>query len=270
MGVSGKSCERRRGLELNINPSLRIQHPVGLGPEDFPRWMAPAIARRVKEYRQLRQELTGLRETADGCANLGQLFDEMKRFPNFRSDQKRAEVVPALELLASHPPKFVCEIGSGLGGTLFLLTRVCAADALIITIDLGHSLVRSRINRRLGRGRQRIFCIRGDSSDPQTIVRLKSRLDKNTLDCLFIDGDHSLNGVMADFSNYAPLVRKGGKILFHDIVADFKTRFGVDTGAWTGGVPQFWSFLADKFNSHAWIEDPEQDGYGLGLIHWEG
>jgi cephalosporin hydroxylase len=255
---------------LNINPSLLTQHRIGLGPEDFPRWMAPAIARRVKEYRHLRRELTALKKTAQDCNNLGRLFDEMKRFTSFRSDQKRNEVVPALELIASQPPKFLCEIGSGSGGTLFLLTRVCRPDALIISIDLGHSLVRSRINRQLGRGQQRIICLRGDSTAEATISRLKSTLGKNALDCLFIDGDHSLTGVSADFANYAPLVRVGGKILFHDIVPDFKTRFGRDTGAMTGDVPQFWASLADKYSSETWIENPEQDGYGLGLIHWEG
>lgn len=37
------------------------------------------------------------------------------------------------------------------------------------------------------------------------------------LDLLLIDGDHSRYGVMSDFIHYAPRVRRGGLILFHDI-----------------------------------------------------
>ena len=232
--------------------------------------MAPAILHSVKEYRKLRAQLTVLKRIAGDCDNLGQLFDEMKRFPDFRTEQKGGELIQVLEQIAKQPPRFLCEIGSGLGGTLFLLTRVCDPDAVIVTIDLDHSLVRSRINSLMGQERQRIISIRGDSTARETLARVKSALGKNTLDCLFIDGDHSFDGVMADFANYSPLVRRGGKILFHDIVTDFKTRFGIDTGSRTGGVPEFWSSLAGQFKSEEWIEDPEQDGYGLGLIHWEG
>ncbi len=253
---------------LNINPSLLNQRRIGFGPDDFPRWMAPAIVQRVKEYRQLRTELAALKRIADRRHDLRQLFDEMRQFPNSRTDQKRSELIPLLELLAKEPPKFLCEVGSGLGGTLFLLTRVCSHDALIITIDLGHSLVRSQINKGIGWGQQRVVSIRGDSAATQTVARMKSALGTNALDCLFIDGDHSLRGVTADFANYSPLVSTGGTIVIHDIVPDFKTRFGIDSGSWTGEVPEFWSSLAGKFKTQTFIENREQDGYGLGLIHW--
>jgi len=37
-------------------------------------------------------------------------------------------------------------------------------------------------------------------------------------DFLFIDGDHTYEGVEGDFEMYSPLVRRGGIIAFHDIV----------------------------------------------------
>ena len=37
------------------------------------------------------------------------------------------------------------------------------------------------------------------------------------IDVLFIDGDHRTEGCMADFTNYQPLVKRGGLIAFHDI-----------------------------------------------------
>lgn len=36
------------------------------------------------------------------------------------------------------------------------------------------------------------------------------------IDVLFIDGDHSYEGVKRDIENWAPFVKSGGKIVFHD------------------------------------------------------
>jgi hypothetical protein len=53
----------------------------------------------------------------------------------------------------------------------------------------------------------------GDSHSKQTISKLKKMIDK--IDLLFIDGDHSYNGVKADYELYAPLTKH--IIAFHDI-----------------------------------------------------
>ncbi|MEO0196406.1 MAG: class I SAM-dependent methyltransferase [candidate division WOR-3 bacterium] len=45
-------------------------------------------------------------------------------------------------------------------------------------------------------------------------------LGNSKLDFLFIEGNHSYEGVKMDFEMYFPLVRKGGIIAFHDIVKD--------------------------------------------------
>jgi len=204
------------------------------------------------------------------CETLGDVFDELRRFPSFRADQKRAEILPLLELIAREPPKFACEIGTALGGTLFLVDKVCAPNATIITVDTGLSLVRRTLYRRMATAKQRIVCVRGDSHAPETLQRVTATLQGNLLDCLFIDGDHSLRGVMADFANFSPLVRPGGMIVFHDIVLDHKARFGAETTSWSGGVPAFWKLVASQYPSNEIIEDPEQDGYALGIIRWEG
>lgn len=41
------------------------------------------------------------------------------------------------------------------------------------------------------------------------------------IDLLFIDGDHSYEGVKADYENWAPYVKKGGFIAFHDYSASW-------------------------------------------------
>jgi MMP 1-O-methyltransferase len=42
----------------------------------------------------------------------------------------------------------------------------------------------------------------------------------NSIDFLFIDGDHSIQGCDFDFVNYAPFLKKGGYLAFHDYYAD--------------------------------------------------
>ena len=37
------------------------------------------------------------------------------------------------------------------------------------------------------------------------------------IDFLFLDGDHTYEGIRQDFEMYSPLVKKGGIIGFHDI-----------------------------------------------------
>ena len=39
---------------------------------------------------------------------------------------------------------------------------------------------------------------------------------RGTIDFIFIDGDHSYEACKADIAAWAPLVKKGGVIAFHD------------------------------------------------------
>ncbi|MFN8207210.1 MAG: class I SAM-dependent methyltransferase [Bacteroidales bacterium] len=41
-----------------------------------------------------------------------------------------------------------------------------------------------------------------------------------TIDFLFIDGDHSIEGCDFDFTHFSPFVRRGGYIAFHDFYPD--------------------------------------------------
>ena len=56
--------------------------------------------------------------------------------------------------------------------------------------------------------------IQGNSQKIETIEKLKTFIDD--IDVLFIDGDHSSNGVKNDFELYSPMVKNGGYIVFDD------------------------------------------------------
>lgn len=192
------------------------------------------------------------------------LFDD---FPEFRPIQRRVEFVRLLELVQSVEPIRVCEIGSASGGSLCALARAAQADATLVTIDLHLSPERAAAFPRFRRGRQRITCVRGDSHDLATRDRVRAALREAPLDVLLIDGDHSYAGVRRDFELYSPLVRDDGLIVLHDIVRDFGQRYGTPTRASTGGVPLFWAEMKTRRSDALEIvEDPNQDGYGLGLL----
>lgn len=78
----------------------------------------------------------------------------------------------------------------------------------------------------------------GDSRNPATVAQLQAKLAGRLVDLLFIDGDHSYQGVRADYELYGPLVRH--LVAFHDI-------FGQNPADVTGlGVYRFWNELVTR------------------------
>lgn len=139
--------------------------------------------------------------------------------------QVRDEIAELLAILDKLKPRALLEIGTANGGTLFLFTRVAISDATIISVDLpggpfggGYPRWKIPLYKSFTRDGQKIFLIRSDSHNPKTLNQVKEILGNGRLDFLFIDGDHTYEGVKRDFEMYSPLVRKGGIIAFHDIV----------------------------------------------------
>ena len=258
--------------------SVLDRHPIGLGSQELPRYAFGEFFRRtrytlsefsgrVAEYRKLQLALADLRNSCSHATSLDEVVGAARSNSIFRSDQKQAEIVSLLRILQKNPPHYVCEIGSASGGTLFLFAKVCSPDALIVSIDLGLTFERSVVHSHIGNGQQQLVSIRADSRAPGTICRVRSLLRGHKLDLLFIDGDHSYDGVKADFNNYSPLVREGGFTVFHDIVPDFRNQFGTPTEKDTGEVPRFWREIKQHQKTTEIIEDGKQDGYGIGIVH---
>jgi predicted O-methyltransferase YrrM len=138
--------------------------------------------------------------------------------------QNPREIRALLSILKQARPKSILEIGTASGGTLFLLTRVAAADARLVSIDLpggsgGGSYPgwKFPLFEEFPLPDQRLELIRDNSHDPAVRVRVADLVGERGLDFLLIDGDHSYEGVKSDFEMYGPLVRSPGIIAFHDI-----------------------------------------------------
>lgn len=188
--------------------------------------------------------------------------------------QERSEIAGFLKTIAEPKPKTILEIGTSNGGSLFLFSRIAAPDALIVSVDLpngefggGYPPWRARFYRSFATDRQQIRLLRADSHDPATLEAARAALEGRPIDVLFIDGDHTYEGVKRDFEMYGPLVR-GGVIAFHDIVpatdAGPRSRNGEVLRG--GDVPRFWSELRERHNVVEFVEDWRSGRFGIGMI----
>lgn len=232
---------------------------------------APAwLTSRIRAY-LLTRRARRLQRSTGHLRSIEDVVEAAFSFGCFQPNQIRSEVTRLLHVLAAAKPRHLLEIGSQGGGNLFLLSRVAAPDARILSIDLNFSPAQMAAYPSLAAPTQRLTCFKGDSSSPEMLRRVQAWLGGARLDFLFIDGDHSLEGVTADYRTYAPLVAPGGLIAFHDIVPDHTTRHGRHTIANAGDVPVFWTQFKARHPEHQeFVADPEQDGAGIGLTTWSG
>ena len=107
--------------------------------------------------------------------------------------------------------------------------------------------------------KQKIIYLERNSHETSTLLELKKKLKNKQIDLLFIDGDHTYEGVKKDFEMYSPLVKKNGIIGFHDIVM---TRLHSDVE-----VNKFWNEIKENYKYKELVEDWNQGWGGIGLLN---
>ena len=212
----------------------------------------------IPEFERQAKEITDIEDALD--------FAYSFRSWRIRIDpfQDRQEIGTLIHKVSETKPKQVLEIGTGWGGTLFLLCMASSPDAVICSVDLPPTLIgrgypewRERLYRSFSRGNQRIEIVRGDSHDSATAALVESLMEGAPLDLLFIDGDHSYEGAKADFMLYSPMVRHGGLIVLHDVV---RNNLNPEIK-----VFKFWREIRDEYKT----DEISADGgrYGIGLVY---
>lgn len=130
----------------------------------------------------------------------------------------------------------VLEIGTKFGGTFFLWCEMNRSAGLNISIDMDDGGKHGGIDSEKMDTRDRWFqerfgnCkfIRGNSHYGDILFEVRDILFENlqipkkrfrdvSVNFLFIDGDHTYEGVKKDWKMYSPFVKSGGIIAFHDI-----------------------------------------------------
>jgi cephalosporin hydroxylase len=152
--------------------------------------------------------------------NIEQVIDDAYKL---YMPQEREEIIGLAQFVHDLQPLVIVEIGTKFGGTFMIWNEV--TNAKTISIDLVEG-IHGGITREATDERNKKFkklyndrCvfIEGNSHDKLTYDALLTALNGQLIDFLFIDGDHTYEGVKQDYEMYSPLVRTSGYIAFHDI-----------------------------------------------------
>ena len=120
-------------------------------------------------------------------------------------------------------PVVVVEIGSYLGASAVILAAgVGQRRGRVFCVDTWNNEgmaegVRdtfAEFSRNIARHARTVLPVRGRSTAPPVVERIART---GGIDLLFIDGDHSYEGVLADWTTYRPMLTTGATIVLHDI-----------------------------------------------------
>lgn len=177
--------------------------------------------------------------------------------------QNYSEILEAARFFKQLGVTDFIEIGTDQGGT-FLIWSKLSDDGVRISVDLPHGAygqagydVRRRDRILTGLGSQ-VHMLHGSSHDQGMKDQVAGILDGKKVDFLFIDGDHSYEGVRQDYEMYREFVKPGGWIGFHDI-SDTKFHRSANCR-----VDRLWSELDGE--KVEFIQEPRSHFGGIGFI----
>lgn len=216
----------------------------------------------VTELRALLQRTPA---TPEGWIAITENFKGSGWFSDMRSWQVHSEFLAMIRRVQAAKPAVILEIGTAKGATLLPWCRI--ASKKVVSVDLpggihggGYPAIKQPLYRALVSDRPGVslHLIQDDSHSPATRRLAEEKLAGDSIDVLFIDGDHSYAGVKADFDLWSPLVRPGGLVIFHDILPH-KTVAHCE-------VDKFWNELKPCYAFEEYIDNPDQGWAGIGVV----
>lgn len=184
-------------------------------------------------------------------------FSGIGLYKSISPQQDEYELVELAKRVKKKSPKYVLEIGTAEGGTLYVWSRYLDSVNKIVSIDIGKAYEKRTKFFSKFSARKKYKFINNYSQKRNTIDKVKEEMDKG-VDFLFIDGDHTYKGVKKDFDLYKGMVNKGGVIAFHDII---------ETGYSKMGVPKLWSEIEDIYRTEEIIRKDGNKQGGIGLLY---
>jgi len=177
------------------------------------------------------------------------------------AEQKPTELATLITALDGRPLRRVLEIGVFQGGTFWLWRQLAGPKGQVIGVDLREPRCRpcdeGRAHSSCPRARLRELgeMVFGDSHEKATRRQVEKLLAGEKVDLLHVDGDHEDPGVAKDVDLYAPFLRRGGVMVFHDVASDAYP-----------AVKAFWRAIRAA-NPHAleFVSEPKDWG-GIGLV----
>ena len=173
--------------------------------------------------------------------------------------------------VAKTNPKVVLEIGTANGGTLARWFEIPSVETVIsvdypIGIHGGQGFEERTyvISDSIEQGnlcKKEFYPVNGDSRHPYLVQRVRELLDGRKIDFLFIDGDHTYNGVKGDFEIYKEFLHDDSLVGFHDVI---DSKFHRDENCF---VANFWNELKKEHKSHEFIYTQLLDAKVLPDLH---
>ena len=212
------------------------------------RWRA---MQRLREYHSSARPLDEVVEWAMNFGGSGHM--------RIKTLQVRSEITRLAKAVQALQPKLILEIGTARGGTLLIWSSIATEE--VITCDLNELTAQAPLFTALPPPGStcKVTLLTGNSHEPDFRERVAATLRGRQVDFLFIDGDHRESGVSADYRDYSGFVRPGGIIAFHDIVKEQPLP--------TNQVFYFWQRLKQVAQVEEFINDPDQCGFGIGIMH---
>ena len=205
------------------------------------------------------------------CTNINELIDVTKTYVgygHYRSltmHQKDYEILTLCGGLQKLNPHNIIEIGTNNGGTFFLWAKLFEINKLL-SIDLpggqfggGYNSKKIKFfNCMKNNHHSSFYYILDDSHKISILEETYEIFGDHKVDFLFIDGDHTYDGVKKDYEMYSPLVRSGGLIAFHDIIEHSSKK--------NCNVDMLWKEIKHNYNYSEIIEFKDQSSMGIGVI----
>jgi len=117
------------------------------------------------------------------------------------------------EIEKLEPGQTYLEVGVAFGKSLSTMCYYAKEGVNILGLDILNWEHRDNNMQKLGVGGRAQF-IEGDSQ--QIALEWNRTWNKNPIDLLFIDGDHTYYGIVKDLLSWIPNVKPGGRIMLHD------------------------------------------------------
>jgi hypothetical protein len=185
---------------------------------------------------------------------------KLKTLSGYHSSQLEGELKNLLTIAA--PGRSYLEVGARHGDTFYRVMMEMAPGARGVAVDWpGGPWGKAGTDEALRRAMDRLSLLHdvhlllGSSHWPETVEKTWSLCPDGGFDLVFIDADHSYEGVRRDWELYGPM---GKVVAFHDIVAtDQGPKFG---------VPRLWEELKGRGDLR-WKElVAQRPGMGIGVL----
>lgn len=183
-----------------------------------------------------------------------------KTFSGLPAVQVDEEFRGLLDLIRQNDVKSYLEVGVGRGDTFHEVMLNLPKGSTGVTLDLpnaswGFAEGRECLERAANdlRAKYKIHTYFGNSRNSG----MKNLVGQHApFDLAFIDGDHTLEGVVADFENYGSLARI---VVFHDIVDTMRPNLRNEVI----DVPLFWQAIKKRYRHIEFIGNKSTMGIGV-------